>query len=605
MPKRDDDGLAETAAAPLIAPNSVPRLVSLADPGDLGAKRYAGGDVLGVGGMGEVRLVHDERIGRDVAMKVMREGSIDPERFLREARVQGQLEHPSIVPVYDLAQGDDGLFFTMKRVRGVTLEQAARTQSRRKLLSAFVSVCLAIDFAHHRGVVHRDLKPSNVMVGDFGEVYVLDWGIAKLVHDQEPIAVDQVQSVGGSRYATQQGTVLGTVGYMAPEQLRGEKLDGRADVYALGAVLFELLTGEALHRGDTLMDLSQSTLADTSSRIRERCRALDVPPELEAICVRATALKPGDRHPSTRAVSDAIEHYLDGDRDVARRRELAREHAGRAARSVDAALGGDASARREATLEAGRALALDPECEEAARALMSLMTTPPRQTPREVVAEIEAARLAAATVAGKAGAAGFGAILLMVPLVLWMGVREWSSLSIGALALLAGIGFALATARWPRRGRPLVFAMFASATILLVVIARLFGPLLAAPTVALGLAVAGGFHPLAPRWSSVAFASLGVLLPFALELGGVIAPPYSFEPGGMLVHPMLAWLPAVPTTVYLVLSSLAVVVSVSAYVLAVRRALDDAQRTALVQSWQLRHLVPRGRSVTVAERSDG
>src|SRR5580765_7635431 len=122
MEQRDKDGLAATAAAPLVA-DTTPRLVSLDDPPDLGGLRYHDAAVLGVGGMGEVRLVHDERIGREVAMKVMRADAIDPQRFLREARVQGQLEHPSIVPVYDLSYDDDDhLYFTMKRVRGVTLE---------------------------------------------------------------------------------------------------------------------------------------------------------------------------------------------------------------------------------------------------------------------------------------------------------------------------------------------------------------------------------------------------------------------------------------------------------------------------------------------------
>ena len=599
MRQGDKDGLAPTAAAPLIAA-STPRLVSLADPADLGATRYRDGSVLGVGGMGEVRLVHDERIGRDVAMKVMRADAIDPQRFLREARVQGQLEHPSIVPVYDVARGEDGgLFFTMKRVRGVTLEEAASTHTRRRLLSSFVNVCLAIDFAHSRGVLHRDLKPSNVMVGDFGEVYVLDWGIAKLVDDVEP-ASERGAAAPEARYATQHGLVLGTVGYMAPEQLRGEAVDSRADVYALGVVLFELLTREPLHAGDTLQALSISTLSDASTRIRERCRAHEIPPELEAICVRATALDPAARHPSARSVSDAIDRYLDGDRDVERRRELAREHARAATRSVDAALAGDVQARREASLEAGRAIALDPECEEAARALVSLMTTAPRETPSEVVAQIAAARLSAGRVAGRAGALGFCAIVAMIPLVLWMGVRDWSLLWLGLLAIAVGVSCSLLSGLWPKRGGPFILVMFASGTLLIYVISRLFGPLLAAPTVALGLAVAGGFHPLAPRWSSIAFASLAIALPFGLELSGLIAPTYAFASNGMLIRPMLAELPRIPTTVYLAASSLGIVISVSAYVIAVRRALDAAQRTALVQSWQLRQLVPKS-SLSKAE----
>ncbi|MEO6417977.1 MAG: protein kinase, partial [Polyangiaceae bacterium] len=147
------------------------------------SERYAAGELLGEGGMGEVRLIKDGRIGREVAMKVIRPGhgsrSDLRSRFLREARVQGQLEHPAIVPVYDLGVDPNGAsYFTMKRVRGMTLEEvldglrkrdadATIEYSRRKLLTAFGSVCLAIDFAHARGVIHRDLKPGNVMLGGF------------------------------------------------------------------------------------------------------------------------------------------------------------------------------------------------------------------------------------------------------------------------------------------------------------------------------------------------------------------------------------------------------------------------------------------------------
>ena len=165
------------------------------------AVRYRIGDTLGVGGMGEVRRCRDRRIGREVAMKVVRSDAAGlawmRERFLREARIQGQLEHPCIVPVYDLGMGPDGAtYFTMKRVRGATLEdvvdalragdpEAERKWSRRRLLSAFSTVCGAVDYAHSRGVVHRDLKPGNVMLGDFGEVYLLDWGLAKVTGEAD------------------------------------------------------------------------------------------------------------------------------------------------------------------------------------------------------------------------------------------------------------------------------------------------------------------------------------------------------------------------------------------------------------------------------------
>src|SRR5262249_34851822 len=207
---------------------------------------------------GEVLLSRDARIGRDVAMKIVRvrEGAPPDHqaRFLREARVQGQLEHPAIVPVYDLGRDPDGrAFCTMKRVNGATPEEsldrraageadAAARYGRRKLLAAFVQVGLAVDYAHSRGVVHRDLKPANIMLGDFGEVYVLDWGLARVSGEEERGAGAAATVEGSGAIQTEFGAVLGTPGYMAPEQARGGRdVDARADVYALGSMLFEIL----------------------------------------------------------------------------------------------------------------------------------------------------------------------------------------------------------------------------------------------------------------------------------------------------------------------------------------------------------------------------
>src|SRR5262245_3206725 len=179
-------------------------------------------------------------------------------RFLREARIQARLEHPAIVPVYELGSDPAGQpFFAMKRLAGVTLAEIVRRPDpppRQRLLRVFADVCAAVAFAHSRGVVHRDLKPANVMLGDFGEVYVLDWGVARVLDEREPeggggaaigAATDEIDTLDG---LTRDGVVLGTPGYMAPEQVRGELGLGRpADVYALGAILFELLAGEPAH----------------------------------------------------------------------------------------------------------------------------------------------------------------------------------------------------------------------------------------------------------------------------------------------------------------------------------------------------------------------
>ncbi|CAN5925398.1 hypothetical protein BH11MYX4_BH11MYX4_30280 [soil metagenome] len=223
-------------------------------PTSKSGERYSVRRRIGLGGMGTIDLVHDRVVGRDVALKQMRPRTLDPRAewasFEREARLQGQLEHPAIVPVYDLGKGEDGSpYFTMKRVRGESLasildrlaEGDAETRarfSRRKLLTAFAQLCLAAHYAHERGVIHRDIKPANVMLGGYGEVYLLDWGIAKVRGDAASLAPAGTAGASLRPDETTDGSVVGSLGTMAPEQAEGLAIDARADVYALGAVLF-------------------------------------------------------------------------------------------------------------------------------------------------------------------------------------------------------------------------------------------------------------------------------------------------------------------------------------------------------------------------------
>jgi serine/threonine protein kinase len=242
------------------------------DAPDLEGTRYALEERLGEGGMGVVYCVHDPELDRHVALKVL---AIDDEtgslssRLAEEARHLARLEHPNIVPVHDMGRLADGrMYYTMKLVRGVRLDEWAKAPwPRSQRLQLFLKICEALAFAHARGVIHRDLKPANVMVGEFGEALVLDWGLAKAVEgaaaprNAPGSRLEQVM-----RQATARGSVLGTPSYMAPEQARGEpSVDERVDVFALGVILHGLLKGAGLVRPLASI-VERATAADREAR---------------------------------------------------------------------------------------------------------------------------------------------------------------------------------------------------------------------------------------------------------------------------------------------------------------------------------------------------
>lgn len=302
--------------------------------------RYTHSSEYARGGMGRVLLVHDAYLGRDIALKELlpvftpSSGSDVPTpmrlsmsfmaRFLQEARITGQLEHPAIVPVYEVGRRNDGaLYYTMKLVRGKTMSAAIRAEEtlegRLKLLPHFVDLCQAIAYAHSRGVIHRDIKPGNVMVGEFGETVVLDWGLAK-AKDRQDVHADgmaetlRAMSLGGQDEITKTayGQALGTPAYMPPEQARGRinEIDERSDVYSLGALLYELLTGKTPFTGATIDKMLKAAIEETPPLIESI--APGAPPELAAICRRAMQKEPKDRYQSARELADEIERFQSG-----------------------------------------------------------------------------------------------------------------------------------------------------------------------------------------------------------------------------------------------------------------------------------------------------
>ncbi len=313
---------------------ALPRIAS-------GAARYTVGDEIARGGMGRILAARDENLGRTVAMKLLLNGKAEKVgiqlRFSEEAQITGQLQHPNIVPVHELGVSEDGdLYFTMKRVHGRTLreilrqirrrdEATVRAFTRSRLLNAFKQVCLGVAYAHSRGVVHRDLKPSNIMFGDYGEVLIMDWGLAKILPAGRP---GQVQShrAGQQRWATRHGEVIGTPGYMPPELALGQldDVDERADIYSLGALLYEMLTLRPTYTGPDARTILKKMLHEPLVPPRARAPELDIPADIEAICLRCLAKPIADRYGSALAVHDAVEAFLEG--ALARDRRRAQAH---------------------------------------------------------------------------------------------------------------------------------------------------------------------------------------------------------------------------------------------------------------------------------------
>jgi len=580
-----------------------------------GVERYERRKLLGEGGMGAVWLSSDRRIGRRVAMKVVRSDLIDQvdavTRFLREARVQGQLEHPAVPPVYDVGTDESGAaFFTMKRVRGVTLteviegwvENEPEVLERftvRRMLTDFAQVCLAVDFAHRHGVVHRDLKPDNIMFGGYGEVYVLDWGVAKILaeRDERQGTIHGID-VGELEARATGGSLLGTPAFMAPEQLLDEPTAGRpgCDVYSLGCILFELLTGLPANDGETVRDVITNTLRGLEVTPSTRAPYRPVAPELEEICVRATARQPDQRYQSARELHDAVERHLDGRRNEELRRDLARVHAESAAEAVvyiqgapEASLG----ERRRAMQEIGRSLALDPANEQAVDAMVRLLAQPPRELPAEVKRELALSDENQWRWTGRVAGVAYLSLAMYIPLMLWSGVLCWSTLLVYYSMAMASAVAAFTVAFTNRPRSWMILGAAVTSTLCQASTVGFFGPLVLTP--ALVATNTSGYAILLrgwQRWFVVGFSCVIVYGLVMLELLDITPTRYVFSAEGMTIRPGAIGLRLAPTVVFLGVAALATILTSTVAVSRIRDSLTDAERKLYLYAWQIRQLVP-------------
>ncbi len=330
---------------PRRAGDTIERLAMISQPAAT-RDRYTLTTLHAKGGIGQVWLARDTAMGREVALKELRPDRSDNDallrRFFQEARITGQLDHPGVVPVYELARSDvsaDGgrPYYTMRFVRGRTLSEAVADYHRERtagkprrselltLIQAFVGVCNTVAFAHSRNVIHRDLKGTNIVLGEFGEVILLDWGLAKLIDDggqAEPEApfdpaatAPYVGQVGWAENdLTAAGAVLGTPSFMAPEQAEGraDRIGRRTDVYGLGAILYEILAGQPPFSGESTQDVLRKVREQPPAPPSKIVRSS--PKSLEAICLKAMAKDPAGRYPSAAALAADVQHWLADER---------------------------------------------------------------------------------------------------------------------------------------------------------------------------------------------------------------------------------------------------------------------------------------------------
>lgn len=278
--------------------------------------RFALKEEIARGGMGIIYRAHDKELDREVAVKVLaREQAVAKTRFERESRLSARLQHPGIVPIHQTGTLRDGrTFIAMKLIAGNTLraliDEEPDARHRMKLLDVFHQVCQAVAYAHSVGIVHRDLKPSNIMVGEFGEVQVMDWGIAKVWATDESPGEQTDQGFSVPIEVTRHGSVVGTPAYIPPEQARAEPTDCRADVFALGGILLDIMTGLPPFHGQTSTEALKKSAAGDMSGIRQLLNLAEADPLLLALAKDCLAADPQSRPADASVVSDRVQTYF-------------------------------------------------------------------------------------------------------------------------------------------------------------------------------------------------------------------------------------------------------------------------------------------------------
>lgn len=297
--------------------------------------RYSIGEIIGRGGMGLVYHAYDKAFDREVAIKVLlkcyqgREES--RERFFQEARTTARLQHPGIVSVYDMGISDDGQpYFAMKLVEGRTLNELLQCKNEThlqhsRLLDIYARVCQTIAFAHSRKTVHLDLKPSNVMVGAYGEVHVMDWGLSRHLGSAplrltpiSPAAVDSISDEDLSMILSN-SKIIGTPSYMAPEQARGHHISVRSDVFGLGALLCEILTGTPPYDGDSFRRIYRRAARGALRETYQRLEACDADPSIISLAKRCLSRNPDDRPTDAGMIADEITMFVETSMERAER----------------------------------------------------------------------------------------------------------------------------------------------------------------------------------------------------------------------------------------------------------------------------------------------